>query len=179
MTDFSVYSWSATYEPVVMWMIHMKLPTNKGDICLRCCNTLFYINWKMRNWSYFKVFQFYFLNEHKTVICGTVVLYIVHTSTETAPPDAPYRVWVCAVGSCRRCMRRITRGAQVELDWCILSVCVFGGGNEVLCFCLFSCASCLWKYESSIPQYIVAILYNILQYSIISYWSFAVSVHYW
>ena len=57
------------------------------------------------------------MGEHKNVIYITVVnVYIFKSPTETAPPEALYRVWVCADGSCRRSIRRTTRGAQVELD---------------------------------------------------------------
>jgi len=77
-------------------------------------------------------------------------VYVHHSSTETAPPKALYRVWVCAVGSCRRCIRRITRSVQVELDCCKLCVCVcvcvFFLGGGLLLFGVFSCASWLWKY---------------------------------
>jgi hypothetical protein len=58
-------------------------------------------------------------------------VYIFSSSTETAPPEALYRVRVCADGSCRRSISRITRGAQVEQDWCIL--CVFFGGGAIYC----------------------------------------------
>ena len=76
-------------------------------------------------------------------------MYIVQLSIETFPQEALYHVWVCADGSCRRCIRRITRGAEVEFELCKLCVCVCVsvcvsvcvGGDVVLCFCLFSCAS--------------------------------------
>ena len=62
----------------------------------------------------------------------TVHVYIVHSSTETAPSEALYPVWVCADGSCRRCIGRIARGAEEELDWCKLCVFFLGGGEEAI-----------------------------------------------
>ena len=110
-----------------MWQIHMKLPDTKGAICLKCCYTLSSTG-KRETEVILRFFRFYCLGKHKTGIYLTVVhVYIVHSRTKTAPPEALYRVWVCAVGSCRLCIRRITRSAHVGMHWCKLCLCGRGG----------------------------------------------------
>jgi len=143
MTNFSVHSWSSIHEPVVMWLIHMKLTTTGGAICLKVLQYT-YINWKKRNWSYFKVFRFYCLGEQKTRIYITVVhVYIFQSSTETAQPDALYRVWVCADGSCRHYTpycKKCTSGTGLVYIVCVC-VCVWGGGGgeSFIVWCFWLC----------------------------------------
>ena len=112
----------------------MKLPTTKLAICPRVLEYTILHQLKKEELKLYLKFWFYFMGEHKNVIYITVVhVYIFQLPTETALPEALYRVWICAVGSCRCCISRTTRGAQVELDWCKLCVCVClcvcGGGS--------------------------------------------------
>ena len=154
MKNFNVHSWSSIHEPVVMWLIRMKVPDTKGAICQGAAIHLHQL--EKGNWRYFKVFRFYFLGEHKTVIYERLYSTCVHrsliyrnrsTRSTSAVSGSVQSVPAIAVhASLQEAHKRNWTG--------VYCMCVWGGD---LLFGVFSCASWfdITIFCGSYVQYIV------------------------